>query len=244
MKINHLLAIILWIASSVITSAQNSISFFSNQHKNSVENVFNTVEFTYSPVTQKQIKDKYNQTTDETAFALSYAQARQVLDSHPLYVQYGLGLQYAYHINEDQDDVDYNGTLYSGGFNVLTSFFTAKIPVNVLYTFEIPETRMTFMPYAGLHLLGHLVGQQKDTEWFSVNGDRETTTEKTNLFSSEDMGDHKLNRFIIGWQVGAKMAFNKFLIGVAYEGPMSNLEKSDTYTLRRSQTNISIGIMF
>ena len=100
------------------------------------------------------------------------------------------------------------------------------------------------MPYAGIHVLGHIMGKQNDTEWISIDGDREKTTEIINLFSSEDMGNHKLNRFGIGWQVGAKVAFDRFLIGLAYEGPLSNLEKDDTYKLRRSQANISIGVMF
>lgn len=244
MKLNQLLTIIILSTSSFIATAQDSIVFFTDKPKTSVENVFNSIDFTYSPVTQKQIMDRYNQTTDETALSLSFAQARQILDSHPLFFQYGLGLQYSYHINEDQDDVELNGTLYSGGFKVLTSFFTAKIPVNLLYSFSIPETRMSFMPYAGLHLLGHIIGKQKDTEWISVDGDREKTTKTTNLFSDEDMGDHKLNRFCAGWQIGAKVAFDRFILGVAYEGPLSNLEKTDTYKLRRSQANISIGIMF
>lgn len=251
MRTKFLLAFVAICVFSAVASAQwspyqknNAPSVFSGTYSG---NVFNTLELSYSPVSEKTLMEKYDQSLRMNAFSLAFSQARSILDSyptHPLYLQYGLNLQYAYHTNKDQDDVNYNGTVYSAGFNVLTSFFTAKIPVNLLYSFQIPETKLSFMPYVGLHMLAHIVGRQKDTEWTSINGKKDTETEIKRLFKDEDMGGDSLNRFALGWQVGAKLAYDKLLFGLGYEGPMTNLQKSDDYKVRMSQVNISLGIIF
>lgn len=232
MNSKYLFAAILLVLSSIMASGQ------------SVGSVFNTLDATYSSVRQKQIMDRYDQSTNENAFSLNYSQARQIFASNPVYVQYGLGLQYSYHVNKDQDDVNYNGTMISGGFTVLTSFLSAKLPVNIMYCIPVFDTSLTLMPFAGFNLQGYFLGRQKDTEWISINGDRETIVDKTNLFNSDQMGGNPLNRITVGWQAGAKLAIGRYLLGVAYEGPLSNLQKGDTYKVRRSQVNICLGYMF
>lgn len=245
MKKYVLLLLALWVVSGTFMSAQTRV--FPYVRSANTKSVINMVEIQYSPVLQNTIMDKYIRSVKMNAFSLNVSQARPILNSypaHPLYLQYGLNLQYTFHKNEDQDDVDYNGTKYSAGFDILTSFFTAKIPVNLLYSFHIPQTRMSFMPYAGMNMLVHLVGRQKDTEWKSINGKKDSETEIKSLFKDDDMGDNPCKRFGLGWQVGAKLAYDKLLFGLAYEGYLLNLQKGDDYKVRMPQVNISVGVRF
>ena len=245
MKKCILLLIATLTVSSPVMSAQMK-TFRYNQAANA-QNVMNMAEISFSPLYTNQIFDRYTTTLRMKAFSLNFAQARPILDvypAQPLYLQYGMKLQYTHHLNEDRDDVNLNGTFLSGGFKVVTSYLTAKAPVNLTYLFKIPQTNLSFMPYTGMHMLLHIVGRQKDTEWTSVNGDKGTKTETKLLFKDEDMGGNACNRFGIGWQVGARLAYDNLLFGLGYEGDLLNLQKADDYKVKMSQVNISLGIMF
>ncbi len=231
--------------SGTVLSAQTKT--FRNKQIAKAQGVMNMAEISYSPVFQNQIMDKYTRTVRMNAFSLDFAQARPILSvypAQPLYLQYGIKLQYTFHINEDQDDVNYNGTMYSGGFKVLTSYFTAKVPVNLMYSFKIPQTNLSFIPYAGMHMLLHMVGRQKNTEWTSVNDKKNSKTEIKSLFKDEDMGGNACNRFGLGWQLGAKLIYNNLIFGLGYEGDLLNHQKDDDYKVKMSQVNISLGVMF
>lgn len=205
-----------------------------------VESVFNTFDFTYSPMTLKSVY-KYDgssssSTEDLNAVSLGWTQARSILSTLPLYIQYGAGLQYAWKTDkESESGVEVKST---------TSFLTLKVPVNVLYNFNIPNVPVAIMPYAGLGLHAHLLGQNK----YTASYDGETETEKESFFNEDDMAGEPLNRIVLGWQIGAKVAFKNLLFGVAYEGPVTNLykysEDGASVKFNYSQVNISLGIKF
>lgn len=231
------------IASVVLFSSVFCGSLISAQASD-LGSVVNTVEVTYSPVNLNQKFEKYTRRIDEDAFALSFTQSRQISYMYPLYLQYGAGLQYTYHINKDQDDVKYNDTYYSAGFKVLTNQITLNLPVNLMYCLSVPDIDVSVMPYAGLNFSWNIAAFQKDTEWASINGDRTKTVEKTNLLKKEDMGGHPYRRVQLGWQAGARISYGRYLFGVVYQGPLTNLQVYDDYKLRTSQVNISVGFMF
>ena len=209
-----------------------------------IDELFNTIEVSYSPVKLNQKFERYTRTIDENAFSLNYNQALQISYYYPLYVQYGAGLQYTFHTNKDQDDVKYNGTYYSAGFITRSSIVTANLPVNIMYCFTIPNVDINIMPYAGLNFSWNIAALQNYTEWSSVDGEKKSTKEKTNMLKKEDMGGHPFKRVEFGWQTGAKVSYGRLLFGVAYQGPFTNLQVYDDYKLRRSQVNISLGIIF
>lgn len=231
------------IASVVLFSSVFCGSLISAQASD-LGSIVNIVEVTYSPVNLNQKFERYTRRIDEDAFALSFTQSRQISYVYPLYLQYGAGLQYTYHINKDQDDVKYNGTYLSAGFKNYSSQITLNLPVNLMYCFSIPDIDVSFMPYAGLNLSWNIAARQKYTEWNSVDGERTTNVEKTNLLKKDDMGGHPYSRVQLGWQVGARVSYGRFLFGVAYQGPFTNLQVYDDYKLKMSQVNISLGFMF
>ena len=189
------------------------------------ESVFNTADFTYSPVTLKAKTDGADVSTKYNAVSVNYDQARLLPISFPLYIQYGAGLQYTWK-TEKLDGVKDSDT-----------FLTLKVPVSVLYQFEVPNVPLTIMPYAGLNLQAHLLGQSK----VSYEGE----SEKFSYFSKDDMNGDPYNRFVVGWQIGARFMYQDYFIGLSYNGPVTNLYKySSDLKVRNSQFNISVGLRF
>lgn len=238
-KIGFFLASVAFFVSGVAASAQ-----FVNQGGSGrsaapssaeVEAVFNTFDFTYSPFNLKAEGGGESATQEMNALSLNWAQARALTTAYPVYLQYGVGLQYAW--KTDSDSEDYHS------YKETMSFLTAKIPVNLMYCFNVPQTNVALMPYVGLNLQGHILGQ---TNWKETY-DGESESGKVNYFSDEDMEDNTYNRIVLGWQIGAKVAFNKYFVGIAYEGPVTNLFKYDgdgDYKINTNQINISIGMKF
>lgn len=227
-KIYFLVLAVAMMAFSVSASAQFMNSSSSMSSSSAVESIFNTFDVTYSPM---NLNAKYGDVTNSeklNAVSLNWNQARAISTSVPVYLTYGAGVQYAWMTDSDDD------------WKSTSSFLTVKVPVNLLYNFNIPSTSVNLMPYVGLNLQGHILGQEKMT--YSDGDSKET--HNLNYFSKKDMDDEPFNRFVVGWQIGAKVAFNKYFVGVAYEGPVSNLYKEGDLKINYNGVNISLGLMF
>ena len=216
---------------SVSASAQFMQSNGGSKAKASVEDVFNTVDLTYSPVTMKATMGGSSLTEDYNGISLNWSQARLMTDKLPIYLQYGAGAQFSWYT--DSSSSDYYDV------KTTTSFLTVKVPVNVLYNFAIPNTNLSVMPYLGLNAQVHVLGQSKTSQEY----DGETQTFKVNYFSKDDMED-PYNRFVLGWQIGAMVSYDKYFVGIGYNGPVTSLAKKGDNKIQTSQVNISLGIMF
>lgn len=193
-----------------------------------VEDVFNTFDVTYSPVTAKFSYKNDSEITDMNAVSLNWSQARVLTNQLPVYIQYGAGLQYTWMTDS------------AGNSKSIDHFLTVKVPVNVLYNFVVPNTAVSIMPYVGLNAQVHALGQSKTT--YDYDGEKEVS--KHSYFSKDDMGDAVWNRFVLGWQIGGMVAFNRYFVGVGYNGPVTNLYKEGEVKVNHSQVNISLGIKF
>ena len=219
---------------SVSASAQFMQSNGGSKAKASVEDVFNTADLTYSPVTMKASYDGDSMTEDLNGLSLNWAQARLLTDQLPVYLQYGAGVQFTWKTDTSSDDY------YDVKYKNTTTFLTVKVPVNVLYNFAIPNTNLSVMPYVGLNAQVHVLGQNKTT----MDDGEEKQTSKYSFFNKEDMEDNPYNRFVLGWQIGAMVSYNKYFVGIGYSGPVTCLYKNDDFKIKTSQVNISLGIMF
>ena len=217
---------------SVSASAQFMQSNGGSKAKASVEDVFNTVDLTYSPITMTSSYDGGSNTEDFNGLSLNWAQARLLTDKLPIYLQYGAGVQFSWYTDSRSNDYE--------NYKSTTTFLTVKVPVNVLYNFAIPNTNLSVMPYLGLNAQVHVLGQAKRSQEY----DGGTQTDKINYFSKDDMGDHPYNRFVLGWQIGAMVSYDKYFVGIGYNGPVTSLYKNGDFKIQTSQVNISLGIMF
>lgn len=120
---------------------------------------------------------------------------------------------------------------YEYGANLMMAFgdgytlVSAIVPVNVTYTFNVDKIQL--IPFAGLNLTAHIIGQYKD-------GD-----ESYNVFKKDEDGG-ACNRFQLGSQFGAKIVYGKYFFGVAYQ---PSITKFADYT-NLNMLNISLGLKF
>lgn len=233
MKKSIIFAAVAFMLMSVTASAQFMQSNGTSKTQASVEDVFSTFDLTYSPVTMKASYDGESDTEDFNGLSLNWAQARLLTDQLPVYLQYGAGVQFTWKTDTRSDDY------YDMKVKNTSTFLTVKVPVNVLYNFTIPNTALSVMPYVGLNAQIHVLGQSKTTTTY----EDEKETNKMSYFSKDDMED-PYNRFVIGWQIGAMVSFNKYFVGIGYSGPVTNLYKQDDFKINYNQVNISLGIKF
>ena len=190
-------------------------SFTANAQLGNSEKLFDAAEVSLSPVTLNINAMGITLKYNFTAVNASWYQARTITPDLPVFLQYGAGLQYTMG-NMDFMDED-----------APTNLLTVKVPVNVVYDFAVPNTELSVLPYAGLNLQGHILG----------------SSDGYSLFDEDEMG-MAFNRISLGWQIGAKVAYDKYFFGIGYEGPVTSLFKEDGMTVKLSQVNISVGMKF
>lgn len=162
-----------------------------------------------------------------TGFSLGYSKAFPITQGTPLFVEAGLGLMYV--SKSDFSDVD----------DLNFSMFSAKIPVNLMYAFQLPNSNISIIPFAGVSLRGNISGK------FTYKGEKKD--KDYDVFDKKDMeelgySDGKAwGRLQVGWQIGLKARFNdSFLLGLSYGSDMSEIAKKVTI----STTSITVGYCF
>lgn len=172
---------------------------------------------------------KHGDSKSFMGFSVGYNHAFGLSQNVPLYIVTGGALQYS-HDNTDQDD-------YSGYSDWSTSLnmFSLKVPVNLAYRFDLPNSSVSIIPYTGIQFRLNI--SATSTENFEGDWDdltehyaeevEERDGESINLFDEDDMGGSKAtwNRFQIGWYTGVNVTFGKFLVGFEYGLDFSDISK-------------------
>ena len=238
-----LLLVCACVMSAITASAQFVTSSQGNRNSSSAgmqngefPKVLNSVSFSYNPVMVDGL-DTFEGKDEMTlnGISLGWTQSRAILKNLPLYLEYGLGLQYSFKSDSIQDLID-----------VSLNMFSIKVPVGLMYNFMIPNTGLSVMPYVGFDFGCYALGKMKykynmelgDYGDYGDYGDSEEE-EELDLFDKEVLD---ANRFIFDWHIGAKVAYNKFFVGVGYEGAITKF--SDTPKSSVNQVNISLGLCF
>ena len=230
-----------------ILSAQNFIQVESGSDPVTVPSIvksldtFSTFSFAYNPVTPNSICNREYGIDKMDAFSLAWNEATRITKFKPMYLGYGLGVQYSF--DKDVFTKDYTGKDGSSFQNVkhedYLRFITAKVPVELLFRIGIPNTNIAVVPFGGFDALLHVVGKKM----LSVDLGPEYGSEFTNLFNQEEF-PLPLRRFNVDWHIGMKLMFNRFLIGASYEAPIIPLYKGDDMKISSNQLNLSIGMAF
>ncbi len=177
----------------------------------------NTFYLQFNPITAKVDipgqKDKHL-----SAIAAGYSHAFAIANGTPLFVEAGANLEYGFKTEDMAGvDVDY-------------SMLSVKVPVNLVYEFQIPNSSIAIDPYAGLRLRGILMAKQK--------GGGQTI----NYFDKDDMAPNDtFKRLQVGAQFGvnAKIS-NTFLVGAGYGFDFSKVHEY----VKFSEFNITLGWIF
>lgn len=178
---------------------------------------WSTLYFQWNPMS---LSPKHGDSESFTGFSFGYSKATSLTQSLPLFLESGLGVQYSYWSGEWYTDDD--------EMNLLS----AKIPVSVMYKYDIPNTSISIVPNLGLDLR------------FNILGNANIDDEDFNLFDEDDMGeDNAWSRFQIGWHIGVNAMFNnKFMLGVSYGTDFSKIW--DEADAKFNTASITLGYCF
>jgi hypothetical protein len=167
----------------------------------------------YNPLDMHFSSDGFSANSGFSAITAGWNQAMPIAGATPLFFQYGVGIQYGWDSNDGE-----KATLLS-----------AKIPLNLVYSFQLPGTSVSLDPYAGIYGRAFIIGKS------SYEG------ESWNYFSEDDMGEgNTWNRFQLGAQFGINVNFSQFYAGIGYG--MDILEVTDDTTIRG--LDITLGMKF
>lgn len=178
---------------------------------------------------------------------LGFNHAFNIVPSLPLYVETGLGVQFAFysdsHIDKDVwNERDKLETKITG------NLLSAKVPVNVIYRYNIPNTSFAIEPLLGLDCRVNLFGKATETETHFDYYDEEGVEykQKTNIFDEKDMKGAGIGKaascFQIGWHVGANFVYKQISLGFQYGQDFNKI--LDVYNLKLKTTTISLGYRF
>ena len=122
----------------------------------------------------------------------------------PLFLAPGAAVQWFFKSESDSE------SLYGVSYTEKTKFnmISAKIPVNLMYSFEISDA-FRIEPYAGVYGRINIWGENK----LEFNGE----SESYNIFDKDKVGDNVAKRFQLGWNAGVNFRItNAFTVGAGY----------------------------
>lgn len=187
-----------------------------------------------------------------TGFSIGYNRTINIVANVPLYAEIGGAIQYSF----QSEEVPVTSEMVKYGFDEKeklrdekVSLLSVKVPVNVLYKHQVPNSKIAIAPFAGLTFRGNILGKIK-TEYNKDVTDRiprVATKNPTNwdsdlnLFNKDDMGnDDVWKRFQIGWQVGVNVYYSSFYAGVSYGTDFSQISQN----VKIHTTSVNIGYTF
>ena len=188
-----------------------------------------------------------------TGFSVGYSKAFKLMADKPLFVEAGLGLQYSFNTEELAGKIaDEAGVKESEVTEYMDpkekfSMFSAKIPVNLSYVFEIPNSSLEIAPFAGITARYNFSGKQKveynlTEEAKDYDMDDQFEDSEKDLFDEDDMGKNGVwERLQFGWQIGVNARYNgKYTLGISYGNDFSEVAKKT----KIQTTSITLGYCF
>ena len=217
-------------------------------------------------------KDEVLARTRLNGLTVGYNHAFGITPSVPLFVEFGVGLTYAWasfweytEVYEDEEYYDYEYDMYVGcgdEYSVtqknISQHLMVNVPINLMYKFQLPNSSITLEPYVGLNLRGHVLGRGKTKYTYeSCCSDMEDALEDEieeideddltrDYFDKKDMGGKKnvATRFNIGWQIGANVDFGSAFVGLSYGSDFNNYMKSGKDEWKYNALNVTVGLRF
>ena len=235
MKKIRLMAVLTLLSVCAGAFAQFTNSSSSSINSNNTDG-WSSLWIQYNPSTFKyDIEDADNE--DFTGISIGYSKAFSISQNTPLFIEAGLGLQYSFYDDDvvltAVDDDDYYYVEGDGKISV----FSVKIPLNLIYKFDIENSNISLLPFAGLNLRYNLSGKLK------VEQDDYDYEEDYDLFDKKDMGskDATWKRFQIGWQIGLNAHIGQnFILGASYGQDFSEIAKK----CKISTISVNVGYKF
>lgn len=238
----------LLIAAALLTAGTTASAQLTNTQSKPSTASWNTLYLQWNPSSFSPDK---GDNESFTGFTVGYNRTFSISKKVPLFIEAGVGLQYSFKSKDIIDDyIDKDDVIsIEQKFSVLSM----KVPVSLMYDWQIPNSKVAITPYAGIDFRFNILGKLK----YDISGDYADAVEDyikeyyddnnilddRNLFDKDDMGSdsNAWKRFQIGWHIGVNARFsNKYLIGISYGQDFSEIvEKAKIRT-----TSITLGYCF
>lgn len=216
---------------------------------------WNTFYLQYNPITIVNDNDGAEDLS-ASAISVGYNKTFGIAQGTPLFIEAGIAVQYAFATWSWDDDLKWGKVTSSGAVvaepEEKLSMFSAKIPVSLMYRFDLSGSSISLAPYAGFDLRYNVFGSLKtdknvksgyttpnDDDWEQAVG---TKVDK-DLFDKKDMGskDNTCNHFQLGWHIGLNAYLGQqFMAGISYGSDFSELFKK----AKMNTTSITLGYCF
>ena len=227
---------------ALLAISSGAYAQFTNASTSSSSTSVNTEGWSTIWVEYNPIKVKYDVSGADddsmNGYSAGYSKAFGISQGTPLFLEVGLGLQYANY--NDSKKVYISGY---GSTNVEQdiTIWAAKVPVNLIYCYTIPNSSISLMPFIGATLRYNLSGTLK-YEVSSLD-----YSEKYDLFDKKDIEEINFQdgkawkRFQLGYQIGLKARFGQnFMAGLSYGNDLSEI----AYKTKVQTTSITVGYTF
>ena len=172
--------------------------------------------------------------------SLGYIYGANIVDSLPLYVEFGGNFQYSF--GKDEYEGDYES------YKFKLNMYSLNVPVNLAFRFGFNDNKVEITPYLGLNFRVNLAGNMKLEYEIEEDYYGESYSDSTDikLFddSDEEMGVNAFKRFQVGFNVGVNFAFSGFNIGVGYTTDFNKICNDDDLGGKLGVTTISVGFAF
>ena len=199
-----------------------------------------SVWFQWNPSSTRSDYDYYNN-MKFNGISLGYSKAFSVSKELPLYLEAGIGIQYSYDKKTASAPMEDLSIQYSTKkFRMLS----AKIPVSLSYKYDIPNIKVSVLPFIGVNFRVNALARQNTENVIMKNGViTYQQRSKADCFDSDDMGksDFTWNRFQAGWEFGVKATYDsKYLIGLSYGKDFNEIGKNT----KIHTTSLTLGYLF
>ena len=210
---------------AMIMVAASASAQFTNARQSGSSSVVNTDEWNsiWAEWNPSVFSPKHGDSESFNAFSLGLSKAFNLTTSVPVFLEVGGGVQYSF----ASDFMDYD--------DVTFSMLSVKVPLSLIYKFDIPNSSVSLMPNAGLDFRFNILAK--------LSGDYDDEDLDVDLFDKDDMGssDNTWNRFQIGWHIGLKAKLGQsFLLGASYGSDFSEIAEK----VHIKTTTVSLGFTF
>ena len=172
---------------------------------------------------------KYLSDISFNAFSLGLSKAFSLTPSAPLFLEVGGGVQYSFKSKFAEEYYDFFDFDDFDDYDVKFSMLSVKVPLSLIYKFDIPNSSVSLMPNAGLDFRFNIFAKM------SADG------HSVDLFDKDDMDGDTFNRFQIGWHIGLKAKLGQsFLLGASYGKDFSEIAEN----LHIHTATVSLGYIF
>ena len=188
---------------------------------------WNTIYAEWNPTTAYYTGKGDLEDVNYNGFSLGYNRAISLATSIPLYLETGLAAQFTFKSETDEDE----GYGWSDKETTSVRMLSLKVPVNFLYVWSIPNTRVDLIPFLGMNLRGNVWGQAKQSEEVHNSNSGDYSKSKSyNIFDKKDvekMGyDEAAKRFQLGWQIGVKARIlDRLIVGGSFGTDFMEIDK-------------------